>query len=169
MKRFIEGDNRGQSTLFPEGLEDLVDGNNPVRVMPTLSLQTFGHLPQPAQPFIASLFSPKTAPAPSCQAVAGGDTVKKSVSPNKRRNSDNGNSAAAQIFFYRNLSTTIEYPIQFSARRSARQPSYCAALKNPFSRARRTNEWRDRHSLVEVVIVLLKPDFGEGRILTIRR
>jgi len=121
MKRFIEGDNRGQSTLFPEGLEDLVDGNNPVRVMPTLSLQTFGHLPQPAQPFIASLFSPKTAPAPSCQAVAGGDTVKKSVSPNKRRNSDNGNSAAAQIFFYQNLSTIIEYPIQFSARRSARQ------------------------------------------------
>src|SRR5262249_28288814 len=76
MKRFIEGHDRGQSTLFPEGLEDLVDGNNPVRVMPTLSLQTFGHLPQPAQPFIASLFSPKTAPAPSCQAVAGDDTVK---------------------------------------------------------------------------------------------
>jgi len=41
------------------------------------------------------------------------------------------------------------------------------SLKNPFSRARRTNEWRDRHSLVEVVVVLLNR--GERRVLMIRR
>ena len=33
MKRFIEGAERGQSTLFPEYLENWVDENNPVRVI----------------------------------------------------------------------------------------------------------------------------------------
>ncbi len=33
MKRFIEGENRNQSTLFPELLDDYVDENNPVRVI----------------------------------------------------------------------------------------------------------------------------------------
>jgi len=33
MKRFVEGTDRGQSTLFPECLEDWVDENNPVRVI----------------------------------------------------------------------------------------------------------------------------------------
>src|ERR1700752_498179 len=33
MKRFVEGMDRGQSTLFPECLEDWVDENNPVRVI----------------------------------------------------------------------------------------------------------------------------------------
>jgi len=33
MKRFVEGTDRGQSTLFPECLEDWVDENNPVRVV----------------------------------------------------------------------------------------------------------------------------------------
>ena len=33
MKRFIEGTDRGQSTLFPECLEDWIDENNPVRVI----------------------------------------------------------------------------------------------------------------------------------------
>jgi transposase len=33
MKRFVEGTERGQSTLFPECLEDLVAENNPVRVI----------------------------------------------------------------------------------------------------------------------------------------
>ena len=33
MKRFIEGLDRGQGTLFPEVLEDFVEGNNPVRVI----------------------------------------------------------------------------------------------------------------------------------------
>ena len=33
MKRFVEGTDRAQSTLFPECLEDWVDENNPVRVI----------------------------------------------------------------------------------------------------------------------------------------
>ena len=33
MKRFVEGTDRGQSTLFPEHLEDWIDENNPVRVI----------------------------------------------------------------------------------------------------------------------------------------
>jgi transposase len=33
MKRFVEGVDRGQSTLFPECLEDWIDENNPVRVI----------------------------------------------------------------------------------------------------------------------------------------
>ena len=33
MKRFVEGADRGQSTLFPECLEDWIDENNPVRVI----------------------------------------------------------------------------------------------------------------------------------------
>jgi transposase len=33
MKRFVEGQDRGQSTLFPEFLEDWIDEDNPVRVI----------------------------------------------------------------------------------------------------------------------------------------
>ena len=33
MKRFIEGQDRDQSTLFPERLEDWIDVDNPVRVV----------------------------------------------------------------------------------------------------------------------------------------
>src|SRR5437588_11539332 len=33
MRRFVEGTDRGQSTLFPERLEDWIDENNPVRVI----------------------------------------------------------------------------------------------------------------------------------------
>jgi transposase len=33
MRRFVEGTDRGQSTLFPECLEDWIDENNPVRVI----------------------------------------------------------------------------------------------------------------------------------------
>ena len=33
MKRFIEGMNRTQSTLFPESLEDYIAEDNPVRVI----------------------------------------------------------------------------------------------------------------------------------------
>jgi transposase len=33
MKRFVEGMDRGQSTLFPECLDDWIDENNPVRVI----------------------------------------------------------------------------------------------------------------------------------------
>src|SRR5438093_13509549 len=33
MKRFVEGADRGQSTLFPESLEDWIGEDNPVRVI----------------------------------------------------------------------------------------------------------------------------------------
>ncbi len=33
MKRFVEGVDRGQSTLFPECLEDWIGEDNPVRVI----------------------------------------------------------------------------------------------------------------------------------------
>ena len=33
MKRFVEGADRGQSTLFPEYLDDWIEENNPVRVI----------------------------------------------------------------------------------------------------------------------------------------
>ncbi len=33
MKRFVEGSNRGQAALFPECLEDWIDGENPARVI----------------------------------------------------------------------------------------------------------------------------------------
>ncbi len=33
MKRFIEGEDRGQSTLFPELLDDWIGEDNPVRVV----------------------------------------------------------------------------------------------------------------------------------------
>src|SRR5947199_3084218 len=33
MRRFVEGTDRGQSTLFPECLEDWIDQNNPVQVI----------------------------------------------------------------------------------------------------------------------------------------
>src|SRR5215472_164709 len=33
MKRFVEGTDRGQSTLFPDCLDDWTDENNPVRVI----------------------------------------------------------------------------------------------------------------------------------------
>jgi hypothetical protein len=37
MKRFVEGQDRGQSTLFPECLEDWIDADNPVRVIDALT------------------------------------------------------------------------------------------------------------------------------------
>src|SRR3974377_1576440 len=33
MRRFVEGMDHGQTTLFPECLEDWIDGDNPVRVI----------------------------------------------------------------------------------------------------------------------------------------
>ncbi len=33
MKRFVEGTDRGQTTLFPECLADWIDENNPVQVI----------------------------------------------------------------------------------------------------------------------------------------
>ena len=37
MKRFIQGDHRGQSTLLPESLDDYASDTNPVRVVDVLS------------------------------------------------------------------------------------------------------------------------------------
>src|SRR3974377_1313905 len=46
MKRFVEGTDRGQSTLFPECLDDWTDEKNPVRVIDafvdTLALAELG-------------------------------------------------------------------------------------------------------------------------------
>src|ERR1700690_3600419 len=46
MKRFIEGEDRSQSTLFPEHLEDYIAEDNPVRVIDVfvdeLDLKAFG-------------------------------------------------------------------------------------------------------------------------------
>jgi hypothetical protein len=36
MRRFVEGIDRGQATLFPECLEDWIDADNPVRVPPLM-------------------------------------------------------------------------------------------------------------------------------------
>ena len=33
MRRFVEGIDRGQATLFPDCLADWIDENNPVRVI----------------------------------------------------------------------------------------------------------------------------------------
>jgi hypothetical protein len=38
MKRFVEGADRGQSTLFPECLDDWIEENNPVRASPRVRI-----------------------------------------------------------------------------------------------------------------------------------
>ena len=40
MKRFVEGMDRGQSTLFPECVEDWISEDNPVRVIDVLSTRS---------------------------------------------------------------------------------------------------------------------------------
>ena len=40
MKRFVEGVDRGQGSLFPEQLEDWVGEDNPVRVIDAFWLRT---------------------------------------------------------------------------------------------------------------------------------
>ena len=40
MKRFVEGVDRGQGSLFPEQLEDWVGKDNPVRVIDAFWLRT---------------------------------------------------------------------------------------------------------------------------------
>jgi transposase len=46
MKRYVEGENRFQSTLFPESLDDYIAEDNPVRVVDVfvdeLDLKTLG-------------------------------------------------------------------------------------------------------------------------------
>jgi transposase len=41
MKRFIEGEDRNQSTLFPECLEDYIAEDNPVRVVDVFVVEFF--------------------------------------------------------------------------------------------------------------------------------
>ena len=43
MKRFIEGEDRGQSTLLPEHLDDYVADDNPVRVVDVFVSMGEGH------------------------------------------------------------------------------------------------------------------------------
>jgi transposase len=54
MKRFVEGTDRAQGTLFPECLEDWVDENSPVRVIDLfvdeLDLGEFGGSSQGSSP-----------------------------------------------------------------------------------------------------------------------
>jgi hypothetical protein len=56
MKRFVEGADRGESTLFPECLDDWVDKNNPVRVIDAfvgmLDLAELGWLSEGLQSFV---------------------------------------------------------------------------------------------------------------------
>ena len=42
MKRFVEGLDRGQSTLFPETFEDFVADENPLRVIEAFDLGDLG-------------------------------------------------------------------------------------------------------------------------------
>ncbi|PIN58100.1 transposase, partial [Pseudomonas syringae] len=42
MKRFIQGEHRGQSTLLPESLDDYVSDTNPVLFVDELDLITLG-------------------------------------------------------------------------------------------------------------------------------
>ena len=40
MKRFVQGQDRGQATLLPECLEDWIDEDNPVRVIDASSMHS---------------------------------------------------------------------------------------------------------------------------------
>ena len=42
MKRFVEGVDRGQSTLLPDCMEDWIGEDNPVRVIDILSMNSVG-------------------------------------------------------------------------------------------------------------------------------
>ena len=50
MKRFIQGEHRGQGTLLPESLDDYVNDTNPVRVVDVFVDELYAihkpHLPQ---------------------------------------------------------------------------------------------------------------------------
>lgn len=62
MKRFIQGEHRGQSTLYPESLDDYVSDTNSVRVVDVfvdeLDLVKLG-LMAPFQPNPADLHTPR--------------------------------------------------------------------------------------------------------------
>jgi hypothetical protein len=75
MKRFIEGQERDQATLFPECLEDWVDEDNPIRVIDafidSLDLGALG--------FLASHATAGFAPFPS--GTGGHTTKRKTIGP----------------------------------------------------------------------------------------
>jgi len=60
MKRFIQGEHRGQGTLLPKSLDDYVSDTNPVRVVDVfvdeLDLVNLG-LTVPFQPILAGLLT----------------------------------------------------------------------------------------------------------------
>ena len=71
MKRFVEGQDRGQSTLFPECLEDWIEEDNPVRVIDVfvdgLDLADLGFIGVYITPTVAGkgrplLPTPRTSP-----------------------------------------------------------------------------------------------------------
>jgi len=85
MKRFVEGVDRGQATLFPEYLEDWICEDNPVRVAPALITLTIfsrggrGEKAQPLQANTAFLAPNLSPPRPVivpwstlCRAQLGG-------------------------------------------------------------------------------------------------
>jgi transposase len=62
MRRFVEGIDRGQVTLFPDCLEDWIDADNPVRVIDAFveeldlsGLGFDGMAPEAADPHITPL------------------------------------------------------------------------------------------------------------------
>ena len=60
MKRFIQGEHRGQGTLLPESLDDYVSDTNPVRVVDVLSTNSTWSiwvLKVPFQPILAGLLT----------------------------------------------------------------------------------------------------------------
>ena len=65
MKRFIEGEDRRQATLFPDSLEDYVTEDNPVRVIDAfideLDLEALGLAGAVAE--VTGLCVPKTSSA----------------------------------------------------------------------------------------------------------
>ena len=76
MKRFVEGMDRGQSTLFPECLEDWICEDNPVRVIDVF---------EPHGAVLASYITPKAmrhhptiAGSSSCRDVG---EIRKSANP----------------------------------------------------------------------------------------
>jgi hypothetical protein len=69
MRRFVEGIQRGQSTLFPECLEDWIDENNPVRVIDA---------------FVDKLDLPVSSFAPASRSIGGGLTEREPLLLNVR-------------------------------------------------------------------------------------
>ncbi|MDR6610483.1 hypothetical protein J2X87_005593 [Pseudomonas synxantha] len=76
MKRFIQGEHRGQGTLLPESLDDYVSDTNPVRVVDVfvdeLDLVTRS-FDVPFQPILADLLP--SSRTPSDRQIWGEDRI----------------------------------------------------------------------------------------------